>query len=37
MKPDDVLTVTAPLIIDGQPIPITWTDFNPKKYAHHED
>lgn len=37
MKPDDVLTVTAPLLIDGKHVKVVWKDFNPKKYAHHID
>ncbi len=37
MKAGDKLTVTAPVVINGKPITIEWPDFNPKKYAHHED
>lgn len=37
MKPADVLTVRATVDIDGKPRRIEWKDFNPKKYAHHED
>jgi hypothetical protein len=35
MKPEDVLTVTATVPINGKPASIAWKDFNPKKYAHH--
>lgn len=37
MKPDDVLTVSATVAIDGKPTAVEWKDFNPKKYAHHVD
>lgn len=37
MKPDDVLTVSATVAIDGKPTAAEWKDFNPKKYAHHVD
>ncbi|HEY1190101.1 MAG TPA: hypothetical protein VGE74_20800 [Gemmata sp.] len=35
MKPEDVLTVTATVDIDGKPTPIAWKNFSPQKYAHH--
>jgi len=37
MKPEDVLTVTATVKIDGKDTTIEWKNFSPKKYAHHED
>jgi hypothetical protein len=37
MKPTDILYVVANVTIDGKPVTIRWSDFNPKKYAHHED
>ena len=37
MKPDDVLSMRATVEIDGTPRRVGWKDFNPKKYAHHED
>jgi hypothetical protein len=37
MKAEDVLTVTAAATINGKPTTIEWKNFNPKKYAHHED
>lgn len=37
MKSTDALTVTVPVVINGKPVTIEWADFNPKKYAHHED
>lgn len=37
MKPTDALTVTTTVTIHDKPTPIEWKDFNPKKYAHHED
>jgi hypothetical protein len=37
MKAEDVLSVAATATIDGKPALIEWKDFNPKKYAHHED
>jgi hypothetical protein len=35
MKPEDVLTVVAHVTVEGKPRVVTWTNFNPKKYAHH--
>lgn len=35
MRPDDTLTVTATVTIDGKPTPAEWKQFSPKKYAHH--
>lgn len=37
MKPDDTLTVTMTVEIDGRKESIKWEDFNPKKYAHVEE
>ncbi|HJZ59632.1 MAG TPA: hypothetical protein VKE74_32100 [Gemmataceae bacterium] len=37
MKPDDKLTITATVEIDGKKERIEWKDFNPKKYAHVEE
>ncbi len=37
MKAENVLTVTTTVDIDGKPTAIAWKNFNPKKYAHHED
>jgi hypothetical protein len=37
MKPNDNLLVVAKVPIDGKDVRIRWTDFNPQKYAHHED
>ncbi|QJW93017.1 hypothetical protein [Frigoriglobus tundricola] len=37
MKPEDTLVVTTTVPIDGKERTITWKDFNPKKYAHHEE
>lgn len=37
MKPDDVLTVTATVMIQAKPTLIEWKNFNPKKYAHHDE
>ncbi len=37
MRAKDVLTVATTVTIDGKPTVIEWKDFNPKKYAHHED
>jgi hypothetical protein len=37
MNPDDTLTVTATVDIDGKPTQIEWSNFNPRKYAHHEE
>ncbi|MDY3557073.1 hypothetical protein R5W24_006258 [Gemmata sp. JC717] len=35
MKPEDVLTVTAAVEVDGAVEQIEWKNFNPRKYAHH--
>lgn len=35
MTPDDTLTVTTTVAIDGKPTPVEWKQFSPKKYAHH--
>jgi len=37
MKSTDSLYVVAKLAIDGNPQTVRWADFNPKKFAHHED
>jgi len=37
MKPDDNLYVTATVSIDGKEEVLRWRDFNPKKFAHHEE
>jgi hypothetical protein len=37
MKPTDKLTVTIRLEIDGERHRVTWEDFVPQKYAHHEE
>lgn len=37
MKPADTLYVVVKLAIDGEEYTVRWKDFNPKKYAHHED
>jgi hypothetical protein len=37
MKADDVLKVTATVMINAKPTQVVWKDFNPKKYAHHID
>jgi len=37
MKPTDILTVVFHLELDGERSRVTWENFNPKKYAHHEE
>jgi len=37
MKPEDVLRVTALVPINDKAHPVEWKNFNPRKYAHHED
>lgn len=37
MKPDDTLTVTATVEIDGKKERIVWKGFTPSKYAHVEE
>lgn len=37
LQPADKLTVVALLVIDGERYRVTWNNFDPKKYAHHED
>lgn len=34
LKPDDTLSVTATIPVDGKPHRVEWADFVPKKYAH---
>ncbi len=37
IKPGDTLVVTATVTVDGKDVPFTWREFNPHKYAHHEE
>lgn len=37
MKPDDVLTVSMKIPLEGKTHTVTWNNFNPKKYAHFEE
>lgn len=37
LKPTDQLDVAFKLTLDGKEVTVRWKDFNPKKYAHHED
>ncbi len=37
LRPDDVLTITATLPVNGKPRRAEWADFVPRKYARHED
>lgn len=37
MKPDDELTVTLNVPVDGKIKPTVWTGFVPKKYGHEAD
>ncbi len=37
MKADDDLYVSVKLTLDGAEESIRWRNFNPKKYAHHEE
>lgn len=37
IKPGDYLQVVALLNIEGERYRVTWDNFNPKKYAHHEE
>lgn len=37
MKPTDALSVTIRLEIDGERHRVTWDEFVPRKYAHHEE
>jgi hypothetical protein len=37
MKPDELLTVTARIPLDGNTNEVTWEDFSPKKFAHFEE
>jgi hypothetical protein len=37
MKPDDTLTITATVEIDGKKERIVWSEFHPKKYGHVEE
>ena len=35
MKPEEVLTVTAVIEVEGRRQTVVWPDFLPQKYAHH--
>jgi hypothetical protein len=37
MKPDDKLTVTAAVEVEGKSYDLEWADFHPKKYAHVDE
>jgi hypothetical protein len=37
MKADTSLNVVIVLTLESERYRITWDDFNPRKYAHHED
>lgn len=37
MKPDDNLTVTATVVIEGTPRDLVWKNFVPKKFTHKHD
>lgn len=37
MKADATLNVVVPLTLEGDRYRITWDNFNPRKYAHHQD
>lgn len=37
LDPDDVLTVTMVVGLDGRDRRVVWKAFNPRKYAHHEE
>ncbi|MCI0701208.1 MAG: hypothetical protein L0241_09025 [Planctomycetia bacterium] len=37
LKPEESVTVTTTVDIDGTPTTITWKDFHSRKFAHHED
>ena len=37
MKPDDVLTITGEIDLDGRIRKPKWKEFVPRKYAHHID
>jgi hypothetical protein len=37
MKPTDNLYVVVKISIGGKEATVEWKDFNPKKFAHHED
>src|SRR5262249_8658169 len=37
MKPTDMLYVVARIKLNGEEVTIRWKDFNPRKYAHHDD
>lgn len=37
LKPDEAVEVAARVEVAGRPRTVTWRNFVPKKYAHHED
>ena len=37
MKAGDNLSIVAFLMLEGERYRVSWENFNPKKYAHHED
>jgi hypothetical protein len=37
MRPDNTLNVVVFLTLEGERYRVTWEQFNPKKYAHHEE
>lgn len=37
MKPTDTLYVVAKPKVEGREVMVEWKDFNPKKFAHHEE
>lgn len=37
LKPGEKYYVVAKLTLDGQSVTARWKEFDPKKYAHHED
>jgi hypothetical protein len=37
MKAGDTLSIVAFLMLEGERYRVSWENFHPKKYAHHED
>ena len=37
MRPDNTLNIVVFLTLEGERYRVTWEQFNPKKYAHHEE
>jgi hypothetical protein len=37
MKASDNLSIVVPLTLEDERYRVTWENFNPRKYAHHED